>query len=116
MFVRPQGSLYRPGILAGPPVDDGEILLVNPARLPHPAQAAGCFGIPGNDNHAGGFAIEAIDELRMRARAEMQAGAADETRECVPFCGVADQPGGLVDDKQFRAVKEDCQERIQRDP
>ncbi len=91
-------------------VDDGEVLLLDGATFPGAAQAAGGGVGLRHDHDAAGFAVEAVDELRMAFGAEVQAHAADEARVNIPLGGMADEAGRLVEDQQVGVFAEDLEQ------
>lgn len=60
-----------------------------------------------DEDHAAGFAVEAVDEMGGDSVAEVQAHAADEAGINVPLGGMADEAGGLVDGQQVGVFMED---------
>ena len=54
-------------VVAHVAVDDGEVFLLDGAGFPDFSQFAGGFGIFGDDDNAAGFAVEAVDQKRLKA-------------------------------------------------
>ena len=79
-------------------MDDGDVFLLNDAIFPQLAQLPGGGGIFGDDGHAAGFAVQAVDQMALRT--QIKPHAADEAGEFAVFGGMADQAGGLVQDQQ----------------
>src|ERR1041385_1678404 len=92
-------------------VDDGEVALGNRAGFPNAAEFTGGGERLGDDDDAAGFAIEAVDQVRLRVSAEVEAHAADEARIRVALGRMADEPGGLVDHEQIRVFVENVEQR-----
>ena len=44
-------------------VDDGEVFFLDGTGFPDFAEFTGGFRIPGDDNNAAGFAVEAVDQM-----------------------------------------------------
>ena len=123
---RVNGPLLRRDVA----VDDGEVFLGDGARLPDFAEFAGGGGILGDDDEAGGFAVEAVNQMRrevwggrreaiphahgLAPRAcQINPGAADETGIFVALGGMADEVGGLVDDEQIGVLMDDGEQFFQ---
>ena len=53
-------------VVADVAVNDGEVFLLDGAGFPDFAEFAGGFGIFGDDDDAAGFAVEAVDEMRLK--------------------------------------------------
>lgn len=58
------------------------------------------FAVFGEDNEAGGFAVEAADEVKP-FKASVFTASTDEAGEGSVFGGVADDPTGFVNDKKM---------------
>src|SRR5450432_1322645 len=118
-------------------LDDGGIFFFNGAAFQDFSQFAGDFGIFGDDDHAAGFAIEAVDEVGMNlARSsgrefahhwvcvarnlsrltsaatfiKIKARAADQAGHFAVLGRMADEAGGFVDDQQIVVFKNDVEQ------
>lgn len=58
-----KGSIDAPLLRCDVAVDDGYIFFVDFPGFPNAAKIAGCSRVFGNDHEAGGFAIQAVDEV-----------------------------------------------------
>ena len=120
-------------VVAHVAVDDGEIFLPDGAAFPDFAEFAGGFGIFGDDDDAAGFAVEAVDEMRLgswvwdlrswilkgRSRAggrrsiQINSGAADEAGEFIALGRMTNQSGRFVDDQQAGVFVDDGEQVFQ---
>jgi len=86
---------------------DGEVFFFDGAAFQNFSQFAGGPGIFRDDNHAAGFAVEPVDEMRLRGISQMQARAADQTGHLAVLGRMTDKSGGFVDDEQSVIFKND---------
>jgi hypothetical protein len=91
-------------------VDDGKIFLFNGAVFQNFPESARDPGIFGDEDHAAGFAVEAVDEMRWRGTFQMQPRAADQTGSFAVFGRMADESRRFVDDQQFTVFKNDVEQ------
>ena len=96
----------------GPAVNDGEVFFFDSAGFPAAAEFAGGGGVFGNDNHAAGFAVEAVYKVRGGA-GQVQAGAADEAGVFIAFRRMANEVGGFVNEQQIRVFVNDFKKFFQ---
>ena len=71
-------------------MNNGEVAFGHITRFPDPAELKGRGGVLGNEDEAGRFAVETVDELRLDVRAKVEADTADETGILVALGGMAD--------------------------
>lgn len=88
-------------------VDDGPVFLADGAVFPEPAQFAGRFVAQSNEYDTAGLAVEAVHKVGPGTVAQMNADTADEAGPGIALGGMADEAGGLVDDKQVSILVDD---------
>ena len=111
-------------------VDKGEVFLLHGARFPDFPQFTGDFSVLGDENEAGRFAIEAMDQmgngifeflvfsfkLAGIARGlpfQMNASATDEAGIFVAFGGMANKVGRFVHDENVGILVDDGEQFFQ---
>jgi hypothetical protein len=67
-FVPAERRVNQAVAVADAAVNDGEVFLLDGAGFPDFAQLAGDFGIFGDEDDAAGFAVEAVDQTRPKAK------------------------------------------------
>lgn len=65
VFIPAQRRVNDAVVLAHVAVDDGKVFFFDRAAFQNFSECAGGCGIFCNDDHAAGFAVEAIDEVRL---------------------------------------------------
>ena len=109
-FIFAQRQIYAAGIAPHRAVDNGQIFFFDRAAFPKFAQLPRGGRVFCSKNHAAGFAVEPVDQVRLPCRAQIKARPADQARPVVALGGMADQAGGLVDDQQVRILENDIKE------
>jgi hypothetical protein len=112
VFIFSQGRVDEAVLLADVAMHYGKIFFLNEAVFQGFAERAGGLRIFRDQNHAAGFAVEAVDQIRLEAwglsaGGQMQTGAADEAGRLAVLGGMTDQAGGFVDREQVGIFKND---------
>ena len=110
--VPAQRQIDASGVGAHRAVDNGQIDLFDGAGFHEFAQKPGGERVFRGKNHAAGFAVKAVDQVRRSFRAQIKTHPADEAGPFAVLGGMADQAGGLVDDQQVRVLENDLKEHI----
>jgi hypothetical protein len=113
-FIFAQRCVNQAVIFAQMAVDDGQIFFFNRAAFENFSQFARDLGIFRNYDHAAGFAVKAIDQMRLRRSSKMQTRAANQTRHLAVLGRMADEAGGFVDDQQVGVLKNDFKKFFHR--
>lgn len=96
------------GISGWMSVDDGEVGLFYGSRFPSFAEGFGGGVLFGDDDDAGGFPVEAVDEVVICL--QIKADPSHEARGFVAFSGMANEAGGFVEDEELFVFVDDVQE------
>jgi hypothetical protein len=113
-FIPAERRVNQAVLFAHPAVDDGEIFFFHGAAFEDFSEFAGDSGIFCEEDHAAGFAVEAVDEMRpgkagsrSRGGFQMQPRAADQAGQISILGRVADESRRFVDDQQFIVFVDD---------
>lgn len=111
-FVLSQRRVDDAMIFTDVSVDDGEVFFLDEAVFQGFSKFAGGLRIFRDQDHAAGFAVEAVDHIGFRVRGlraggQIQTGAADEAGHLAVLGGMTDQAGGFVDHEQVCVFKND---------
>ena len=96
------------GGFSGMVVDDRKVGFLDGFGFPCAADGAGGGVFFGEEDEAGGFAIEAIDEMVIGL--EVKADAADEAGGFIAFGGMDDEAGGFVENENLVVFVDDVEE------
>ena len=92
------------------PVHNGQVILLHLPALPDSSQLARRLKVLRNERDAAGLAIQAVHQVRPRARPKVQSRPADQAGVLVRLGGMADQVGRLVDHQQLAVLVNDFEE------
>ena len=109
-FIFSQRGIDETGIGCDMAVDEGQVCFLDAAGFPEAAKRAGRGVGLGDDGHAAGFAVEAIDQVRVRSFAQVQPDAADQAGHGVGLGGMTDQAGRFVDGQQIGIFVNDIEQ------
>src|ERR1035441_8378518 len=118
-FVLAERRVNDPLLRRDVAVNDGAVFFLHGARFPDFPQLARCRGIFGDDDEAGSFAVEAMNQIRLLVGsgwvpAEINPRAADEAGVFVALRWVADKIRRLVDYEQVGVFVNDGEQRTHR--
>jgi len=91
-------------------VDERQILLFRFPGRPQGTKLPRGFPILGQERQAAGFPVEAIDEMQRDALSESKPQPSCQAGEGAAFCGVARQPGRLVERQQTLVFVNDVEQ------
>jgi len=108
-LIPAQRGINHTALLADMPTNDRQIFLLHLAAFPEHAQFPRDAVSFCREHHAAGLAIEAIDQMRTGAVAQVQPHATNKTGHRPIFARMTNQPRRLVDSQPLRIFTNDIQ-------
>ena len=94
-------------------MNDCDVFLLHHARFPKPSQLTRHRCALRHQCHATGFAIKAVDQMRLGISPKIQSHATDEAGIFVPFGWMTDEIRRFVDDQQLCVLVNDVEKLVQ---